>query len=267
MSYTIYKTNGLQLLTLLDGTLDTSTGLNLVGKNYINYGTVQNENFVWLLENHANATPPQYPLTGQLWYDTGTSTLKYYDGSAFHPLAAAGSSSTNVGALEAELQTSVAGLYASLTANVSALTSLIIASNTAMQAYTDANAVAQSAQITAATNTVDSLQSSLNSFYTYANVTYGTSNYSDDNVAAYLPTSPVIQGINANVSSSVASLDYRVTDVTTRVTENSVPTNGIILWQGASNAVPYGYRLCDGTNGTPSLTSPTAGVYYIKKII
>ena len=67
MSYTIYKTNGLQLLTLLDGTLDTSTGLNLVGKNYINYGTVQNENFVWLLENQASDTPPLYPLTGQLW--------------------------------------------------------------------------------------------------------------------------------------------------------------------------------------------------------
>jgi hypothetical protein len=100
MSYTIYKSNGLQLLTLLDGTLDTSTGLNLVGKNYINYGTVQNENFVWLLENQASATAPLYPLTGQLWYDTANASLKYYDGTAFNQLASAGTATVTVSQLE-----------------------------------------------------------------------------------------------------------------------------------------------------------------------
>ena len=34
----------------------------------------------------------------------------------------------------------------------------------------------------------------------------------------------------------------------------SVPTGGIILWSGASNAIPTGWTLCDGNNSTPNLT-------------
>lgn len=32
-----------------------------------------------------------------------------------------------------------------------------------------------------------------------------------------------------------------------------VPVGGIIMWSGAVDAIPRGYRLCDGTNGTPDL--------------
>ncbi|MGB0402786.1 MAG: hypothetical protein ACPGEG_01730 [Salibacteraceae bacterium] len=32
-----------------------------------------------------------------------------------------------------------------------------------------------------------------------------------------------------------------------------VPTGGIIMWSGAVNAIPTGWALCDGTNGTPNL--------------
>jgi len=32
-----------------------------------------------------------------------------------------------------------------------------------------------------------------------------------------------------------------------------VPSGGIIMWAGAVNALPTGWRLCDGTNGTPDL--------------
>ena len=32
-----------------------------------------------------------------------------------------------------------------------------------------------------------------------------------------------------------------------------VPTGAIILWSGASNAIPSGYVLCDGQNNTPNL--------------
>ena len=34
---------------------------------------------------------------------------------------------------------------------------------------------------------------------------------------------------------------------------NSVPTGVIFLWSGAVNAIPSGYVLCDGNNGTPDL--------------
>jgi hypothetical protein len=33
----------------------------------------------------------------------------------------------------------------------------------------------------------------------------------------------------------------------------SVPSGGIIVWSGAVNAVPTGYLLCNGQNGTPNL--------------
>ena len=34
---------------------------------------------------------------------------------------------------------------------------------------------------------------------------------------------------------------------------SNVPPGGIIIWSGASNAVPEGWALCDGASGTPDL--------------
>lgn len=36
-------------------------------------------------------------------------------------------------------------------------------------------------------------------------------------------------------------------------TTSAIPTGGIIIWSGAANAVPDGWALCDGNNGTPDL--------------
>jgi hypothetical protein len=297
MAYIIYKTNGQQLLTLLDGTLDSSRGVNLVGKNYVNFGTAQNENFVWLLENHANDTPPTYPLTGQLWYDTGTSTLKYFDGTAFNVLSNAAVLSSDITALNNALVANVSNLSSYFSSNVTTLTSnaasqntqinnlwanaaiqasllnslsglvtgsnidisaildstnaridstnldvanvaqdlsvqtgridglvsqvndiddllsaqtvvqtnqgvqiglvqsgltganlAITASNVAMRSYVDATNGTQTTQINNLSNSVDTLNSSFTSFYSWANLNFGTSNYSNNDVALYLPT-------------------------------------------------------------------------------
>jgi hypothetical protein len=83
MAYTVNKTNGSVLATVADGTIDTSTDLVLVGKNYAGYGEFLNENTVKLLENFANTSAPSSPLAGQLWWDTTNSLLKVYTGSAF----------------------------------------------------------------------------------------------------------------------------------------------------------------------------------------
>ena len=32
-----------------------------------------------------------------------------------------------------------------------------------------------------------------------------------------------------------------------------IPSGGIIMWSGATNAIPSGYVLCDGQNSTPDL--------------
>lgn len=99
MSYIVNKTSGQALVTILDGTTDTSTGVILIGRNYTNYGEFQNENFVRLMENFAGTAPPgqsvgQYALAGQVWYDTSTSSLKVYNGATWSPVSGFISSET-----------------------------------------------------------------------------------------------------------------------------------------------------------------------------
>ena len=83
MAYTINKTSGAILSTVADGTLDNTTSITLIGKNYPGYGETLNENFVRLLENFSNTSAPSSPLAGQLWWDSTNSLLKVYSGSAF----------------------------------------------------------------------------------------------------------------------------------------------------------------------------------------
>ena len=83
MAYYVNKTDGTAIL-VLDGTKDTtSTSLTLIGKLSSNYGEVQNENFLHLLENFALSTSPAYPIKGQIWYDTSTDNIKSYTGSTW----------------------------------------------------------------------------------------------------------------------------------------------------------------------------------------
>lgn len=89
MAYTINKYNGTELVVLDDGTLDTTTSLGLVGRNYVGYGETQNENFVFLLENFANANPPTRPLKGQIWYNTTNNLANVYDGTKWTVIGSA----------------------------------------------------------------------------------------------------------------------------------------------------------------------------------
>lgn len=77
MTYNLLKSDGTLLVNLEDGQLDTTnSSLSLVGKNIVNYGLYQNENFVKLLENFSSNTPPTAPLAGQIWFDKTASILK-----------------------------------------------------------------------------------------------------------------------------------------------------------------------------------------------
>lgn len=89
MAYQVNKFNGTQLTSVADGTIDTSTDLTFIGKNYAGYGEVQNENFLHLLESFSNATQPPKAIQGQLWYDTSTKKIKVYDNEKFKVLGGA----------------------------------------------------------------------------------------------------------------------------------------------------------------------------------
>ena len=75
MAYTINLTDGTIFATVADGTIDTTSSLTLVGKNYAGYGEFLNENYMKLLESGANTSQPSAPLTGQLWYDKSNNLL------------------------------------------------------------------------------------------------------------------------------------------------------------------------------------------------
>ena len=82
MSYIINNSRGNLVATVADGTVNvTATPITLVGRGVTSYGTAENENYVWILENFANASPPISPMQGQLWYNTDTDVISYYDTS------------------------------------------------------------------------------------------------------------------------------------------------------------------------------------------
>ena len=89
MAYTINKTDGTVLTTIVDNTLDETTNLQLPGRGYTGYGESQNENFIKILENFANTTAnaPNKPLVGQLFYDTTLDQMQVYDGSSFRAVS------------------------------------------------------------------------------------------------------------------------------------------------------------------------------------
>ena len=94
MAYTINLTDGTIFATIADGTINTSSSMILVGKNYAGYGEFLDENFVHLLENGSNTSAPGNPLTGQLWWDSANSLMKVYTGTQFKTISAATASSS-----------------------------------------------------------------------------------------------------------------------------------------------------------------------------
>ena len=83
MAYIVNRYNGTQITVVEDGTIDQTTDLKLIGKNYSGFGEAQNENLVHLLENFRGTTAPGKAIDGQVWYDSATTKLKFYTGSAW----------------------------------------------------------------------------------------------------------------------------------------------------------------------------------------
>lgn len=90
MPYILNKTNGNALATVGDASVDITTSLTFVGRNYSGYGEVINENFLKMLENFANSTEPSKPILGQLWFDSTSENKRLnvcFDGKNFKGIA------------------------------------------------------------------------------------------------------------------------------------------------------------------------------------
>ena len=94
MTYSVTKSAG-AVVSITDGTINTDTHLQLLGRNKSNYGEPMAQNLVRLLENfaadespNANVNVSGAALTGQLWYDTtDTGGLKVFNGASWDAIA------------------------------------------------------------------------------------------------------------------------------------------------------------------------------------
>lgn len=92
---TLYKYNTAKLneaIVVPNGRVnDTDTSLTFIGKNAPSFGVAVNQDFLYLLENFANTTPPLNPTEGQLWYDSSNDALtgkklKVFDSTTWKPV-------------------------------------------------------------------------------------------------------------------------------------------------------------------------------------
>ena len=95
MAYKINNTFGTLLVTLADGTIDTTTtDLSLIGKGYAGFGEKLNENLVKLLENFNNTSAPNNKVQGQLWFDQTNKRVNVWTGDKWKPAGGPSNSTT-----------------------------------------------------------------------------------------------------------------------------------------------------------------------------
>lgn len=70
-------------------------------------------------------------------------------------------------------------------------------------------------------------------------------------VAALIDDDTMATATAANVSSAESTKAYVDTAV---AGVTGIPSGAIVMWSGAVSAIPSGWVICDGTNGTPDLT-------------
>ena len=78
MPYIIDNRAGSRII-IPDGALNQDFSIDLVGRNYTNYGEPIAKSFIDLLDNFAHGTAPTKQTNGQCWYDSTAKVLRVYD--------------------------------------------------------------------------------------------------------------------------------------------------------------------------------------------
>jgi len=68
-------------------------------------------------------------------------------------------------------------------------------------------------------------------------------------------SSTVALGASATATTQSANDNSTKVATTAYVASAGIPSGGIIIWSGASNAIPSGWYLCNGSNNTPNLVN------------
>lgn len=74
--YLINNYDGTPLFELPDGSISHNLDINLIGKNFPNYGEAFNESLLFMLQHFSGEFSPNRAITGQMWFDTVEKKIK-----------------------------------------------------------------------------------------------------------------------------------------------------------------------------------------------
>jgi hypothetical protein len=251
MSYLLDKTNNASVkITVPDGTLDSSsTSLSLIGRAFVGWGEAINENFLALLENFADSTPPRNALVGQLWYDNSVAKLKYFDGSVFNTLAAFPPAAE--GFLYNNSSNAVQWVAASsLSTTLSA--AIFPTNNTGgLNAYLQRTSTGALTWVVGTSLLTDALPSGDGFLTKNANGSYSLTSASTIATKADLTAAAGVASAASAAAAATAAAAASAAAGASSAAATSFPAGGIIMWSGTT--IPTGWALCNGLNGTPDL--------------
>lgn len=287
-SYVITNSRGLLVAVVPEGTVNTTaTSLSLVGQGVLNYGTAEIENYIYLLENFAAPSAPLQPVLGQLWYDSNSDTMKAWTTSNTW-LSLADTTSVAASIESAKISPAFTGVptaptAAVGTANTQIATTAFVSNSPQFTGIPTAPTAANGTSNTQIATTAF-VASSIVSLS--GNITGVLGNMAFQNSNAVSITGGTISGIDLGGLTGVLTLAQGGTNATnapaartslglgTMATQNAsavaitggtisgvafanssgiIPAGVIVMWSGSAIAIPTGWVLCNGANGTPDL--------------
>lgn len=94
MAYIVTHTDGRVYGSIADGVVDDKLGISLIGQSFHNYGQLLANNFLHLLEHQSSPHQPTDPVAGQIWWNSETHVLSFFDGNKFKPCSSSAVSNT-----------------------------------------------------------------------------------------------------------------------------------------------------------------------------
>ena len=151
----------------------------------------------------------------------------------------------------------------SINSNITAANAAIVTANSYNQTYTtNAISTAINNLINSAPGTLDTLGeiaanlasegSAINAITNSITNTNANVTAANAVIATLAPiSSPALTGTPTAPTANISVNNTQV--ATTAYVHNMLPSGIIMLWSGSSASIPYGWYLCNGTNGTPDL--------------